>query len=202
MNSEIRKKRWFNIPAIVIMLTVIFITFPTIAPGFIFFGLALFLLLTASRSGLYNLLFAIIIALSWSYFAREQYGYNKDILTFYGMSSFPAFAWASGLLANHMLYLKAEHKLNHRIKKHLVFRISAFSLFYIMVLLTMETVAYYVFDIKNIATSIYPGLPICNCLHAPRWMQGFYLLIGPIFFAISLIWDCGDPYNTKKKPPK
>ena len=192
-----RKK--LQILVIGIVSTVLVITFPTVAPALVFFGFSIFIALTSSRAGIYNLLLASTIAIAWSYFARDQYGYNHDIATLYGINTFPLFAWASGLLINHIFYLNFE-RLNifRRIRKVLVARVALFAVFYMTLLLSIETIAYYLFDIHNKTSLEYAGLPICNCLHAPSWMQTYYLVIGPIFFLITLLWDNGDPYNMNK----
>jgi hypothetical protein len=35
------------------------------------------------------------------------------------------------------------------------------------------------------ATFGYPGLPLCDCIHAPRWVQVTYLSMGPIYFGLA-----------------
>jgi len=189
-------KKRLQIVIIGITATSLFIAFPTIAPAFVFLSFVLYIVATSSRAGIYNLILASAIAIAWSYYARNDYGYNHDIATIYGISTYPLFAWASGLLVNHIFYINFENlKIFRIIKNRILTRILFFSVFYITLLLTIETVAYHLFNIHNKTSLEYSGLPICNCLHAPHWMQASYMLLGPFFFVISLLWDNGDPYN-------
>jgi hypothetical protein len=41
-----------------------------------------------------------------------------------------------------------------------------------------------VFNIQNVATASYPGLPICDCIHAAPWMQFAYFAMGPIYYLL------------------
>ena len=48
---------------------------------------------------------------------------------------------------------------------------------------------YYLFNIHNIATSQFPGLPICNCIHAPTWMKIVYFSMGPVYYSGTMLVD-------------
>ncbi len=49
-------------------------------------------------------------------------------------------------------------------------------------LISVETIAYHLFGMQNLTAAAYPGIPICNCMHAQPWMQLSYFLLGPIYF--------------------
>ena len=58
-------------------------------------------------------------------------------------------------------------------------------------LLGIETISYHILEIRNLATANYKGLPICNCVHAPLWMQISYFIIGPLYFLVLNILNKG-----------
>jgi hypothetical protein len=125
---------------------------------------------------------ALFLGGGWAIIGRKEYLYNHDFGTIYGVSLFPLTLFPIGLIAAYVLYYFIFERLL-KIKKFWQ-EFLCFSTMYIVFLLIAETVAYYFFDIHNLGTEQYPGLPICNCLHAPHWMQAVYLLIGPIYFLI------------------
>ncbi len=137
-----------------------------------------FLLLTKRKTQLLNLLLAAVIGFSWMLIGGNQYGYNHSMLKLLGFNSFPLFAWPLGLFAVYLIVsrLGIKHPFN---------RILVYCLVFWSLLLSAETIAYHVLFIRNIATAAYAGLPICDCLHAPHWMQAAYLLMGPIFSLLS-----------------
>ena len=51
-------------------------------------------------------------------------------------------------------------------------------------LILAEVLGYHVFEIRNAATGMYPGLPICDCIHAPPWMQAVYFALGPLYYGL------------------
>ncbi len=123
---------------------------------------------------------AILFGVGWSIFGRNEYFYNYNFGTIWGVSLFPLFLFPSGLIAAYFIYYLFFEKI-FRVKNFWL-QFVCFSLMYVFFLLIGETIAYYIFDVRNLGTAQYPGLPICNCLHAPRWMQTIYLIMGPVYF--------------------
>jgi hypothetical protein len=161
----------------------------------VYFLLYPYLLLTARKSAFYHLFIASIISLVWMLIANNQYGYNRNMLIVFGLNSFPLFAWASGLFAAYLIYSHWEHKFKFAspIKKMLLF-----IAFYWPILISVETIAYHIFNIKNLSTAVYAGLPICDCIHAPIWMQVSYLALGPLYFGICELIGLENPHHIKK----
>lgn len=150
-----------------------------------------YLFFTHRKKALQHLLVASALAMGWMLFAKNEYAYNQDMVEVADINLFSLFAWASGLFGVYMIYSHWEtsfHRLN-AMKKFLLF-----AAFYIPILLTVETVAYYLFDIKNLAAAAYSGLPLCECVHAPRWMQGVYLGMGPFYFALCELIGLENPH--------
>jgi hypothetical protein len=155
-----------------------------------------YLLLTARKTAVYHLFVSSIVALIWMLIANKQYGYNTEMLTIFGLNSFPLFAWASGLFGIYILYSHWEHKFKFTspIKKMMLF-----AAFYWPILIAVETIGYHIFNIKNVSAAIYAGLPICDCIHAPLWMQISYLTLGLLFFGICQLIGLDNPHHIKKK---
>ena len=155
---------------------------PDILAIIVYLSLYVYLILTKRKKDIVYLLISSVLAIAWTAFAKNNYGYNRDMLHIFGLSAFPLFAWATGLAALYLIYHDLEQifmKNNGWLKRFVLFTILYF--FFIIVL---ETIAYHVFGIRNVATGSYDGLPVCDCIHAPRWMQVSYFLIGPIYFII------------------
>jgi|TARA_B100001971_G_C18205316_1_gene547206 hypothetical protein len=158
-----------------------------------------YLLLTERKSAFYHLFVASVIALVWMLIANNQYGYNREMMIIFGLNSFPLFAWAAGLFAAYLIYSHWEHILKEQgwLKKMLLF-----VAFYWPILISLETIAYHLFNIKNLSTAMYAGLPICDCIHAPGWMQASYLALGPIYFGVCELIGLENPHHVKKKSIK
>ncbi|MFH1533469.1 MAG: hypothetical protein ABID64_00885 [Nitrospirota bacterium] len=124
---------------------------------------------------------ASVLSVAWVYIASNQYGYNSEMLKIFGLNTYPLFAWAIVLFIFVNLYFFLENVLEFsgKIKKILLFMGLYWSL-----LILGETIWYHVFDIQNVATAMYSGLPICDCLHAPLWMQVSYFAMGPVYFVM------------------
>ena len=155
-----------------------------------------YLFLTARKNAFYHLYVSSIISLIWVFLANSQYTYNKMVLTFLGLNAYPLFAWASGLFAVYMIYSHWEHKIK---SISFIKRLGLFTIFYLVFLISVETIAYHFFNIIDIANIAYAGLPICNCIHAPRWMQIVYLVMGPIYFVICELLGLENPHHIKKR---
>ena len=161
-----------------------------------YFLLIPYLVLTQRSSLLYHLLAASIVAITWMLIAKKQYGYNHEFLTLFGINLYPLFAWAVGLFLIYVLYSHYEHILKEEgfLKQFLLF-----IAFYIPLLIAVEAIAYHVFNIHNVAAAAFPGLPICNCLHAPRWVQLAYFAMGPIFFLLCYFLKLENPHLSRPK---
>ncbi len=186
---------------ILIILVILF--FGLVSPDYVviaaFFLIIPYLILTQRRILFYHLAVSFLVALIWVLIAKNEYGYNQDFLTLAGINLFPLFAWATGLFGIYVIYSHYEHILN---KQGFVRKLLLFTAFYFPFLIGAETIAYHFFDIRNIATAAYQGLPICDCIHATRWVQAAYFAMGPIFFTICSILKLENPHFKMHKKAK
>ncbi len=165
----------------------------------VYFLLYPYLFLTARKKAVTHLLIASAVSLMWVLIANSQYGYNQKMLLIFGLNSYPLFTWAIGLFAAYLIYSHWEHL----IKKHsLIKKMLLFTAFYWLLLISVEATAYHTFNIKNLATASYVGLPFCNCIHAPLWMQISYILLGPLYFGICELIGLENPHHKKRKNNK
>lgn len=150
-----------------------------------------YVLLTQRKSLYYHFIVSSVIALMWMLIAKGEYGYNRDFLTLAGINLYPLFAWAIGLFGAYLIYSHYEHILKEQgfLRQFLLF-----VAFYWPLLIAVETIAYHVFDIRNIAAASYLGLPICDCIHAPKWMQAAYFAMGPVFFSVCYALKLENPH--------
>ena len=142
---------------------------------------------------------AFVISLIWQIINGQNYLYKYDLPRFFHINIYTLFIWAIGLFGIMVVYDFVEYKFKI---KHLAVKIIVFLLMYWTCLIIVETVAYHVVEIRDIATSQYPGLPICNCLHAPWWMKLVYFALGPIMWISSRLLDVKCPFGFKKKKNK
>jgi len=138
-----------------------------------------YLLLTKRKHLLKNLLLSANIAIIWFLIGHNQYKYRFNYLAIGELNFYPFFAWSLGLFGVFLLYSLFTKKHHGFLKK-----IILYSVIYWILLIAFETIGYHVFNIQDIATASYPGLPICNCIHAPWWMKIAYLILGPIYFSL------------------
>ena len=157
-----------------------------------YFGLVFYLIFTKRSGTLRHLLVSSGLAFLWLVIARGEYGYNQDFLTVGGFNLFPFFAWSVGLLGVYLVYSHYEH---YRESKSVLMKFIIFTLIFWILLISAEIIAYHIFDIKNLSAANYAGLPLCECIHAPRWMQAGYFLMGPIFFIVSYLFKLENPYS-------
>jgi len=158
-----------------------------------------YLALTQRNILFYHLMVASAVALIWMFIAKNQYEYNQAFLTIFGINLYPLFAWAIGLFAIYTIYSHYEHILK---EQGYVKKILLFLMFYWPLLILGETIGYHVFNIHNIITASYVGLPLCDCIHAPRWLQISYFLLGPIFFTVAYILKLENPHFKIHKKTK
>jgi len=151
-----------------------------------------YLFFTHRRSFLYQFIIASGVSLIWMFIAKGVYNYNYNFITILGFNLFPLFSWAIGLSIVQIIYLYYEPLFKN---KHFSYKLLVFVTLYWPILIFVETVAYHIFHIQNLATAKYTGLIFCNCIHAPTWVQISYFLIGPIFFIICSIINFKSPYS-------
>lgn len=123
---------------------------------------------------------AYLVSLIWVLLAHSQYNYSFMTVSFWGMdfALYPLICWGAGLFLTYHIY---EYFFSKKNLRHDFFR---FVVFYSVLLILAETIAYWVFGVHNLAASSYSGLPICNCLHGVWWLKVAYFLLGPLYFLI------------------
>lgn len=200
MKIEFHKWKKQLLVADIAIASIIVILFGIPRPDFVMIGVYFllypYLLLTQRRTAVYHLFLASAMAVTWLSIAKEQYGYNQDLLTIFGLNAYPLFAVAIGLFGAYMVYSHFEHRFK---KSGFIKKVAFFLALYWPVLIIVETLAYHVFGIANVSTGAYPGLPLCDCMHAPRWMQISYFSLGPIFFGLVKLFRLQNPHWVKKK---
>ncbi len=160
---------------------------PDILAIAVYLSFYLYLWLTGRpRDSIYLLLSSALASL-WMLFAGKEYGYGRGMWLVGSYEVFPFFAWAGGLAGLHILFSDIE-KFYGRVFPALP-RFLTFSGLYLVLIIALETISYHVFMLRNVATSAYPGLPVCDCIHAPVWMQAAYLLMGPLYYLVCLGYE-------------
>jgi len=142
----------------------------------------LYVLVTKRILGLVHLILATLVAIIWLNYAKDYYGYIYSYHKILGMNLLPLMAWALSLfgLSEVFNYLT----LSKKRYRFLLF-IPVFWIF----LITFETIAYHVLEIRNTTTGSFVGLPYCNCIHAPTWMKLVYFSMGPAYYGATLQAD-------------
>lgn len=129
---------------------------------------------------------SFIISCFWILATRKNYEYNYEFYKIGDISLFPLLSWSLGLFAFFVLFLYIKNFIKLKnIWREFIF----FILLYWFILISLETAGYHIFGITNLATSEYPGLPLCNCIHAPSWMQYAYFIMGPFYFSLCFLFD-------------
>jgi hypothetical protein len=128
-----------------------------------------------------NLIIALVISIIWVFISRDQYNYNREFITVFGLNIYPIICWTIGLF---FLYIVSININNKFIKKGIKTRFAIMVFIYWFLLIFLETIFYHKFNIHNLQTTQYPGLPLFNCLHAPLFMQITYFLIGILYLMI------------------
>jgi len=149
-----------------------------------------YLIVTGRRHALIHLIAASLVACCWFFIAREQYGYNREMLLMGGYTVYPLFAWAVGLFG---VYLMFSYFVRLFANRSLAIKFLLFVLFYWMLLFGSEILAYHFFCFRNIATANYEGLPGLDCIHVPDWMKVAYLMNGPLYYVICELSGFPDP---------
>lgn len=153
-----------------------------------------YLYFTQRKQAMPLFLLSLPLAFLWVFFSRSLYSYNHTTLVFFGINVYSFFAFAIGLGGAYLFYSHVEHVCKNTVWKQVVL---ATLLFWIL-LIGVEGISYHFSGIENEATSQYPGLPFCNCIHAPLWMQIMYFLLGPLYFGLVKFLGIPNPHIKKK----
>lgn len=132
----------------------------------------------------YHFVVAFVLILFWLILARNYYQYNHNFWAVYNVSIFTLASASIGLFVLYIIYswIKFKFNLQGFLINFLVFLGISW-----VILIFLETVGYHIFNIHNLKTAQYPGLPFCDCIHAPHWMQIVYFLMAPVYFLICKI---------------
>ncbi len=185
MKKDISRKKLFLMD--VVFSLGAFSLFGIFRPDYViigtFFLIIPYLIFTGRKILFYHLLLSSIMAILWVVFAQDIYEYNYNFIAVNGIELFPMFSWAIGLLAVYSLY--KQHRYfpeSWGFVRHL----ALFNAFYLVLLISVEFIAYHYFGIM-VTTSSYTGLPICDCIHAPTWMKVVYIMFGSVFFTLAYL---------------
>ena len=154
------------------------------------------LAVTKRLSLLYHFILSSAMAVVLVYVIQDEYGYNHDYATVFGLNTFSLFGWAAGLFAMYIIYSHFEHVLK---KPNTLKRFLLFTGMYWPILIVAETIGYYTFNIHNVATAAYAGLPLCQCMHAPWWMQLAYFSMGPLYILFAMVLKLENPHSKPKR---
>lgn len=150
---------------------------------FSFYVIIYFYILRFKLKSIKYLGLSTLIAIIWVAIVKDYYIYTSDMVTLFGLDVYPMLAWALGLLGLRELY---EYIRPKNTTKSIIIIIT---IAYIALLITLETISYHILGFKNSNLDTYPGLPICDCIHVPLFMQIYYILIGPVYYLLTLILD-------------
>lgn len=149
-----------------------------------FFLMIPYLFYTGRKILFYHLLLSFLMAILWVVFADSLYEYNFNFINIMGLELYPLFSWSVGLFVVYLLYRQHRYFPEYwGFVRHFVL----FNFLYLILLITVETVAYHYFGIKIISAS-YPGLPVCDCIHAPLWVKSVYLMFGSVYFSVAYLF--------------
>ena len=196
MNINKLRKRLLLSDKLLIVLTILLLGVfrPDIVLIVSYFILIVYLLITKRKLLLFHLAISSFLSLLWLLISYQEYNYNQDFLIILGFNTFPFLAFSLGLFALYLIYSHYEYKLKN---KSYLRKLLLIMLIYFPFLIIVETIAYHLFNIQNIASEMYAGLPLCNCLHAQRWMQISYFLMGPFYFTILYLSKINNVYLEK-----
>lgn len=150
----------------------------------IYLFLVIYVIFTRRKILFYCLLASSGIALIWLLIAKNQYAYSEYSMTILDLNVIPLLGWAAGLFWGYLIYLQIEYFLK---KKSFLRGLLVFVAFGWPLLIVGETISYHVLKVHNIPTAAYPGLPLCDCIHVPPWMQVAYFTIPVIYFSICYL---------------
>ena len=186
-----KKIKYYDKILILIILSLFLIIRPDLLVIFTLLLITPYLLLTKRSILFKHLLISFLVAFTWTILSKDHYAYNISMLSIGGIQLFPLFAWTLGLLAVYMLYSHYEHLIK---KATIPKKTILFTLIYWPLLLITETLGRHLFEIENMG-EVYAGLPICNCMHGPWWLQLSYFSMGIIFFIICILLKLENPHT-------
>jgi hypothetical protein len=146
------------------------------------FIIAIYTVYLRRFNSFFHLAISTCIAFIWVFIARDNYGYNYNYMTLAGMNLLPVMAWALGMTGALEIFS------NFIIRRKMI-RFLTFSLAFGVLLIIVETYAFHIINIRDIASGNSVGLPFCNCIHAPWWMRIVYFSMAPGYYAITSIVD-------------
>jgi len=168
------------------IITLILLLLAVFQSDTIFIAMHVFLsayLVATQRTGLlFPLATALLVSTTWIYLAQDYYAYDRSFLVIGNMNLWPWSAWVWSLFLVCYVYrgVEARYAIRGRLNRLLVF-----SLIFWFMLISAETFAYHSLGLVDIATLKYEGLPLCDCIHGPGWMQAGYLALGPLYFILT-----------------
>jgi hypothetical protein len=136
-----------------------------------------YLLLTHRSKMIYAFGVASVVALIWLTVNVSRYTYNHNFVRIFGLNSVGLLTWALGLIGCYVF-------ASHIPVKRFHWRLIVYAVVFWVLLLAIETLAFHVLGVQNQSTGSTKGLPICDCLHAPPWMQLAYFLQGPAYYVL------------------
>ncbi len=178
--TTLKKLEQNLLPAIGLLTIILFIFFNPAKVLLLIYILGISSLYFFKRKNdLIYLFISSVISLVWVIFVSDLFLYTRPAFTIFGLNSFILFAWALGLFAAYKIstYYIKKLKIKNKLSRFLFLII-----LYWVFLISVETIAYHLFGMQNLTAAAYPGIPICNCMHAQPWMQLSYFLLGPIYF--------------------
>jgi hypothetical protein len=174
-------------------LVAVFIFMDLFRPDYVLIGVYIalipYLILTKRSKWIVRLALATAVALVWVIIANGMYSYRVGVINLFGINVFTFLSWALGLYGVITLYTHINTLVG---LKGLKERMLLFVAVFWPGLIIVESVAYHVLLFRNIPTGMFPGLPLCDCIHAPMWMQFAYLAMGPIYFALCEAFGVGN----------
>ncbi|MCU0849638.1 MAG: hypothetical protein MUD12_17295 [Spirochaetes bacterium] len=138
-------------------------------------------MIATGRAGKLNY-FAVsfLYAIAWCSAAGNIYSYEADYPVVLGMNLWPLLCWSTAMFWGNLNFFHLVDRFRNRGFLRLL---AADAVIHWFFLILCECLAYHVFGFINLGTRGYPGLPIFDCIHGPRWMQAAYLLLEPACFA-------------------
>ena len=150
----------------------------------------LYMIATGRSGKLVYFAISSIFAVAWCSAAGNIYRYETNYPVVLGMNLWPLLCWSTAMFWGNINFFRLAERFRGRGFLRLL---SANAVIHWFFLILCECLAYHVFGFVNIGTSGYPGLPVFDCIHGPRWMQAAYLLMEPACFAtIYLAEQFGD----------
>jgi hypothetical protein len=175
-----KKLFWYDLIAIVLIIALLSFVKMEFVVSLAFFLFIPYLIWTKRTHFLRYYLAAILIGFLWGIVANQYYDYT-DTWKLFGLTLFPFLVWPIGLFGVFLLWTHID-----RSKKFWV-QLFFFAVLFGILLMGVESLVYHVFHLRNVATALYAGIPLCNCIHAPLGMQIAYFLLGPAYFLLCTL---------------